>query len=162
MPKDCVVWCYKTSHNASPCFLSISTPSGEQEQEPEQEKEQEKERDKVSLQQTSGVNLLSSFYVIYIYSFQCCFSQQNVYKIMAREVFFSNNPLYFSFFFYQHRNLFEFKIIWLYFNPLYSSLICRHFTKKMSTLMTIVKHLLHQGRKGHLYMRRLRFCGMLQ
>ena len=113
-----MVWCYKTSHNASPCFPSTSAPSGEQEQ--------------VSLWQTSGINLLSSFYVIYIYSFQCRFSQQNVYKIMARKVFFSNNPLYFSLllFCYQHRNLFEFKIIWFYFNPLYSSSICRQFTKK--------------------------------
>lgn len=56
-------------------------------------------------------------------------------NIMARKIFFSCNPLY--------------------------SFKCRHFAKKrMSMLMTIVKHLLHQGRKGHLYIRTTtRFCG---
>ena len=47
----------------------------------------------------------------------------------------ASNPWYLMYnlhrcFCYQHRNLFEFKIIWFYFNPLYSSSICRQFTKK--------------------------------
>ena len=53
----------------------------------------------------------------------------------------ASNPWYLMYnlhrcFCYQHRNLFEFKIIWFYFNPLYSSFIADTLQKKKIRMST--------------------------
>lgn len=79
----------------------------------------------------SGINLLVFFSIIYLYPFQIAFVflpwTTTWCKIIVRKMFFCNPPPPF---------------------------ICRPCRKRMVMLMKRVKHLLHQGRRGHLYVSR--------